>query len=196
MSDSNAKPTTMYDQMRADLAARQAARAARMAARAAAGDPIAMRMQAARERAEAMQRLIDDREHERVVRLLGLVPGSAPKRPERVKTVPDDPRGLLDANHAAARLNITTEQLLAHVGDGAIRYINIGRGTKRPRYRFDPADLDAFKESRSTLEQPTCPSLSPKRASRITGIASKSNVVGFTALRAARLAKKPNGSKR
>jgi excisionase family DNA binding protein len=104
--------------------------------------------------------------------------------------------GLLTAKQAAVRLNITVEQLGKFVEDGAIRYINTGRGKKRPRYRFDPTDLDAFKVSRSTLESPSCPSSSRKRVSRTIGTASKSNVVGFTALHAARMRKTPRGTKR
>jgi hypothetical protein len=37
---------------------------------------------------------------------------------------------------AAAYLNITPEQLLLFVGDGELRFVNVGRGKKRPRYRF------------------------------------------------------------
>jgi hypothetical protein len=102
-----------------------------------------------------------------------------------------DPDALFTAAQAAARLAITVEQLISHVEDGALRYINVGRGKKRPRYRFDPADLDAFKAARSTLENAHCPSSSRKNPRPTTGTASKSNVVGFSALRAAQLARKP-----
>jgi hypothetical protein len=121
--------------------------------------------------------------------------GSSPvDKPERKP--PADPEGLLTAAEAAARLGITIGQLKAHVADGAIRYINVGRGKQRARYRFAPADLDAFKTNRTTTEQPSCPFSSPKSPRRTIGSASKSSVVGFTALRAAHLARKPKGSKR
>lgn len=110
-------------------------------------------------------------------------------KPER------DPDALLTAAQAASYLAITVEQLLAHVEDGAIKYINVGRGKKRPRYQFDPTDLDIFKDSR-TITEPPCQFLSPKNPRPITGSTSKSNVVGFTALRAARMKKTPSGSKR
>jgi hypothetical protein len=104
--------------------------------------------------------------------------------------------GLLTAAQAAGDLNITVEQLLQHVKDGALRYINVGRGRKRPRYRFEPSDLDAFKAARTTLEQQPCPSSSRRSPHPISGSVSKSNVVGFSARRAARLEKTPSGSKR
>jgi hypothetical protein len=50
---------------------------ARHAARLAAGDPIAIRLQAGRDRAEAEQRWHDQRERERILKLLG---DNAPKR--------------------------------------------------------------------------------------------------------------------
>jgi excisionase family DNA binding protein len=114
--------------------------------------------------------------------------GAPPPKPDR------DPDALLTAAEAAARLSITVEQLIAHVEDGALRYINVGRGKKRPRYRFSPSDLEEFKATRSTLEN-ACPSSSRKNQRPTTGTASKSNVVGFTALRNARLGKTPSGSK-
>jgi excisionase family DNA binding protein len=145
-------------------------------------------MQAASDRAAAEQREREQRERDRLRQLLGL---DKKAKPEPVR----DPDGLLTSSEAAAQLGITVEQLIAHVDDGTIRAINVGRGKIRPRYRFDPADLDVFKTSR-TKEHKPCPSSSPKRASRTTGSASSSNVVGFSALHAARLAKKPSGSKR
>src|SRR5262249_31744438 len=41
-----------------------------------------------------------------------------------------DPNALLTMTQAAARLGITIEQLKAHVADGALRFINVGRGSK------------------------------------------------------------------
>jgi hypothetical protein len=108
---------------------------------------------------------------------------------------PPDPDALLTAAQAAARLGVTVDQFMGHVEDGAIDYINVGRGKKRPRYRFAPADLETFKAARITTEQP-CRFSSRKNPNPITGSTSKSKVVGFTALRAAHLAKKPKGSKR
>ena len=62
------------------------------------------------------------------------------------------PDSLLDAADAAARLSITTEQLLRFVKSGDLRSINMGKGREKPRYRFKPADLDDFISARSTSE--------------------------------------------
>jgi excisionase family DNA binding protein len=109
--------------------------------------------------------------------------------------MPDDPDALLTARQAAQHLSITVEQLLALVHDGTLSGINVSRGKKRGRWRFTRADLDAFKASRIRQEQP-CRFSSPKNPRRITGTVSKSSVVDFSALRAARLARTPSGSKR
>jgi excisionase family DNA binding protein len=109
--------------------------------------------------------------------------------------MPDDPDTLLTAQQSAQHLSITVEQLLALVHDGTLRGINVSRGRKRGRWRFTRADLDDFKASRITQEQP-CRFSSPKNPRRTTGTASKSSVVDFSALRAARLARKLSGSKR
>jgi excisionase family DNA binding protein len=115
-------------------------------------------------------------------------------KPKRV--IPRDPDALLTAAQAAARLSITVEQLIAHVEDGGLRYINVGRGKKKPRRRFSESDLEEFKAARSTLEKTSCPSSSRKSPRPTTGTASKSNVVGFSALRAARMKRTPSGSRR
>jgi hypothetical protein len=49
--------------------------------------------------------------------------------------------GLLDAKGAAELLGVGEEQLRAFVKSGELRYVNVGQGSKCPRYRFDPADL-------------------------------------------------------
>jgi excisionase family DNA binding protein len=104
-----------------------------------------------------------------------------------------DNDGLLTRNQAAAYLNITDEQMAAFIKDGTLDYINVGRGTKRPRYRIAKQDLDAFIERRRQKEV-QCLSTS-KRSPRSTTMPSKSVVVGFTALRNAQLARKPKPSK-
>ena len=83
-----------------------------------------------------------------------------PVEPEPVKrtrkrkvSIPDDhvPE-LLTLDQAAAYLNITDEQVAAFIADGTLDYINVGRGKKRPRYRFTKQDLDAFIERRRQRE--------------------------------------------
>jgi hypothetical protein len=98
-----------------------------------------------------------------------------------VKTAPKrsrHPDGLLDAIEAAARLSITTEQVLALVKSGALRGVNIGEGKKRPRYRFAESDLADFISARSALEHHKCPSIS-KKVRPSTRSTSSSKVVGF-----------------
>ena len=60
----------------------------------------------------------------------------------------------LTSAEAAARLGITIEQLSAFVHDGELRYVNVGRGTKRPRYRFTEADINEFIDNRKAAGEP------------------------------------------
>jgi excisionase family DNA binding protein len=100
---------------------------------------------------------------------------------------------LMDGKEAAKWLKITEDQLAALVHDGEISYINTGRGKKRPRRRFAEEDLEEFKARRRRRE--VCLSGNPKTR-RSTDMTSGSAVIGFTAQRNARLAKKPRPSKR
>jgi hypothetical protein len=111
---------------------------------------------------------------------------------KRKSSIPD---GLRDAHEGAAILNMTKDQFMAFVHDGAIRYVNVGRGTKRPRYGFTDADLQDFTENRKQQEIPQCQSLRQPSPRRTIGSTSKPVVVGFTALRNAQLSKKPRSSK-
>lgn len=55
-------------------------------------------------------------------------------------------RELLTLSEAARYVRISDRTLRAHISDGDIRYIAIGKGAKRTKKLFDPADLDAFIE--------------------------------------------------
>jgi excisionase family DNA binding protein len=97
--------------------------------------------------------------------------------------------GLRTAVEAAEWLGITPEQVSAFVRDGELRYINMGRGAKRPRYRFAEADLNELIEKRK--EQGVQCLFSNRASPRHTGgTTSSSLVVGFTALREAQIAAK------
>jgi hypothetical protein len=111
---------------------------------------------------------------------------SPPPRKPR-KTTPD---GLNLPPQAASKLNVTVEQLMAFVRDGELRYINIGRGSKRPRYAFTDTDIVELIEKRQTREV-QCLSTGPRNPRRISDTTSKSVVSGFTARRAAQIAAKP-----
>src|SRR5262245_38763671 len=61
--------------------------------------------------------------------------------PPLVAPLPD---GLRTPAEAARKLRCSIKTLFAHVASGALRYVDIGRGTKRPHRMFTDADLDAF----------------------------------------------------
>jgi hypothetical protein len=63
---------------------------------------------------------------------------------------------------AAEFLQCSPKQVHAHAKSGELRYVDIGRGSKRPRRRFTDADLIDFAERRSRRETPTCQSTSLK----------------------------------
>jgi hypothetical protein len=100
------------------------------------------------------------------------------------------PAMLLLPAEAARRLRITPNQLFAFVRDGELHYINMGRGQKRPRYRFSEGDINGLIEKRKELEAP-CPSTNRKNRHLTGGTTSKSVVNGFMARRAAQIAAKP-----
>jgi excisionase family DNA binding protein len=101
---------------------------------------------------------------------------------------------LFDLKEAAKRLGASVDHVRALVDDGRLRYINIGRGEKRPRYRFTEADLNEFVEANRAREEAPCPS-SRSRKVGITNSTLCSVGIGFTAQRNARLEKKQNASK-
>src|SRR5262245_49785825 len=49
---------------------------------------------------------------------------------------------LLTKKEAARLLHISGEQLSGFVRDGELRYVNLGRGKKRPRMMFARQDID------------------------------------------------------
>lgn len=97
---------------------------------------------------------------------------------------------LFDLKEAAKRLGVSVDHLRALVDDGRLRYVNIGRGRKRPRYCFADTDLNEFIEANRAREEAPCPS-SRSRKVRTTSSTSCSVAIGFTAQRNARSAKKP-----
>jgi len=65
---------------------------------------------------------------------------------------------------AAARLLCISEKhLRALTVAGEIRYINVGLGTKRETRRYDPQDLAAFQEARTTTSAKS-PAIRPPRS--------------------------------
>jgi len=115
---------------------------------------------------------------------------------ERKRRIPNlnngpPPDALLTTAEAARKLRCSIKTLLGHVASGALRYVIVGHGTKRPRRMFTPADLDSFIANHTRKDVP-CPPTSQKMAGRrISTTTSKCEVIGFTARRNARRAAKP-----
>jgi excisionase family DNA binding protein len=92
---------------------------------------------------------------------------------------------LLTAKEAAEELNITEEQVRRFVRDGMLTYINVGRGEKRPRMRFDRStDIEQFKQKQRSKEMRPCPASTKTRSHRSTKPTSGSEVVSFLAQQA------------
>ncbi|WP_156967862.1 helix-turn-helix domain-containing protein [Methylosinus sp. PW1] len=96
---------------------------------------------------------------------------------------------LITPEEAAKRLCVSKKTLLGFVQDGSIPKIPIGRGKKRERCAFDPADIEAFARSRKQFETPKCQSSNAK-AKRSTATTSSSPVVDLRAELARRTAAK------
>jgi hypothetical protein len=102
---------------------------------------------------------------------------------------PAVPDGLRTASQAAAKLGCSIKTLKGHVATGALRYVDIGHGKKRPRRMFTDQDINDFI-ARQTREASPCPSTaSPARPIGIS--ISSGRVIAFTDLQ-----KRPRGAKR
>ena len=90
---------------------------------------------------------------------------------------PTLPDGLRPAAEAAAKLRCSIKTLNGHVESGALRYVVIGHGTKRPRRMFTDADLNEFIANQTRKDVP-CPS-SASNARRIINSTSSAEVIAF-----------------
>nr|DAF66318.1 MAG TPA: helix-turn-helix domain protein [Caudoviricetes sp.] len=59
------------------------------------------------------------------------------------------PMPLLTMKQAAEALAISVRHLINLSEDGEIPFVNVGRGTRKIR-RYDPVDIEAFKNQRKT----------------------------------------------
>jgi hypothetical protein len=101
-------------------------------------------------------------------------------RPRQRKPRVAPPDGLRNAQEAAAKLGCSIKTLKAHVASGALRYVNIGRGSKRQSMRFTDHDLDTFITNQSQTKEQPCPST--KTHARPTGSSiSAGEVIAFSA---------------
>jgi excisionase family DNA binding protein len=108
--------------------------------------------------------------------------GQDEAKPARLRVRPAD--GLRTMAEAAARLGCSVKTLRGHVANGALTYVNLGRGRERQRMRFTDADLDRFITNQSRKDVPTCPS-TKTRVRRSTSSISGGEVIAFTARQSA-----------
>jgi excisionase family DNA binding protein len=99
-------------------------------------------------------------------------------------------KALLTPVEVASLLRCSRKTLAAHVRTGALKYVNIGCGTKRPRRMFAEADVEEFIERQTHRDVP-CQS-TVRKVRRIATTTSGSEVIGFMALRERRNAEKRN----
>jgi excisionase family DNA binding protein len=92
---------------------------------------------------------------------------------------------LLTPDEAAARLRCSRRTLAGLIRAGALRYVIIGCGTKRPRKMFTDLDLDECI-ARQTRREVPCPPAATRGRRSPTG-----PTVAFTALRSRRMSEKP-----
>jgi hypothetical protein len=117
----------------------------------------------------------------RVLTATGMVLGLDTKPRRHHKPRPAAPGGLLTAAQAAAKLGCSIKTLNGHVATGAIGYVVIGHGTKRPRKMFTDADLGAFIAAQTRKDSP-CPSTA-SRARHTSTSTFSGTVIDFTAPR-------------
>jgi helix-turn-helix protein len=111
------------------------------------------------------------------------------KRRRRAPRSPP-PDGLRTPDEAARKLHCSVKTLNAHVAAGELRYVSIGKGTKRPRKMFTPSDLDEFIAHQTRKDSPACRSIASR--ARHTGTSTSSGeVVAFSGVRRPRLNVKP-----
>ena len=82
---------------------------------------------------------------------------------------------------AAKLLRVSIKTLNGHIRDGELRYINIGRGAKKPRKMLTDMDIDEFIQRRTRRNVPQCQSTS-RKARPTSNTTSNGEVLAFTAL--------------
>jgi hypothetical protein len=115
-----------------------------------------------------------------------------PPKPARVTQAARQerpPDGLRTPTEAARKLGCSIKTLNGHIESGALSYVIIGHGKKRPRRMFTDADLDNFVATKTRKDAP-CPSI-VSRARRTSTSTSGSEVIAFTAAPRPRPGAKP-----
>lgn len=90
---------------------------------------------------------------------------------------------LFTPKETAARLKTTTDQVMGLVEDGKLKYINIGRGKIKPRYRFAETDIEDFEDQQRLRKEPRQCLFTSVRARRTTNSIVGSKVIGLEELR-------------
>jgi hypothetical protein len=106
----------------------------------------------------------------------------------------DPSPSLLGVGQAARKLDVSTTTFLGHVKDGDIPWISVGRGKIRMRRKFDPRDIENFKQSRKIIGEPGCRSTKGKDKIHTPSISSKGGG-GLREIRDQRTAAKQNALK-
>ena len=113
------------------------------------------------------------------------------RRQKAKPPVAPPPDGLRTPREAARKLHCSVKTLNGHVASGALRYVIIGHGMKRPRRMFADADINDFIAAQTRKVTP-CPSTRTGTAVRRSSIStSKSTVIGFMEARSKRRDAKP-----
>jgi hypothetical protein len=98
--------------------------------------------------------------------------------PMRLRRKPP-PNGLRTMRDGAARLGCSVKTLKGHIASGALSYVIIGHGSKRPRKMLTDADLDLFVVNQTRKDAPAC-QYDAIRARHTGNSTSKSEVIAFS----------------
>lgn len=93
------------------------------------------------------------------------------------RPLPSEP--LFTLKQAAARLGVSTKNLMGHIAAGRLRYINVGTKTRK-QHRFTTYNLQTFIEEQKVREVP-CQSTSAPTLKH-TATTFKSGAIDFLAI--------------
>jgi len=111
------------------------------------------------------------------------------RRQKAKPPVPPPPDGLRTPDEAARKLGCSVKTVNAHVAAGDLRYVSIGKGTKRTRKMFADTDLNEFITNQTRKDLPCLSDAT--RARRSGNTASKSEIVSFSEVQKKRRGAKP-----
>src|SRR5262249_31954401 len=103
-------------------------------------------------------------------------PPASGQLPSPRKSRQSSPDGLKTAAQAATKLNCSIKTLRAHVAAGDLRYVIIGKGTKRPHRMFTDPDINEFIANQTRKVTP-CPSTRTGTAVRRSSISTSKSTI-------------------